>query len=295
MRIGYACINSSLGCTASATFRLRSYSARNLLDKTAANLACLMTMLRFNADNGIGFFRMPSGLVPFASHPACRADWQGAFKDEFAAVGSFARRHSMRLSMHPDQFNVVNSPSMAIFRRTVKELSYQCEVMDLMGLGPDAKAQVHVGGAYGDKPSALARFEKRFKMLPKPVRSRLVVENDDRLFTVADCMGLHGSCGMPVVFDCFHNRLNPSVGGTAEGLALAARTWGGRHGPPMADYSTGKASGRRGSHAESLDAAHFKKYLSSTKAVDFDIMLEIKDKERSALRALALARKAGRI
>lgn len=41
-------------------------------------------------------------------------------------------------------------------------------------------------------------------------------------------------------------------------------------------------------HAESIDAISFKKFLRETKGLDFDIMLEIKDKEKSALKALKI-------
>ena len=46
---------------------------------------------------------------------------------------------------------------------------------------------------------------------------------------------------------------------------------------------------RAGTHAESLDEADFARFLRESRPNDFDLMLEIKDKERSAQRALALA------
>jgi UV DNA damage endonuclease len=117
------------------------------------------------------------------------------------------------------------------------------------------------------------------------VRRRLAVENDDRLFTVADCLEISRRTGVPVLFDAFHHRLNNRGEGEAEALARAAATWKRRHGPPMVDYSSQKQGARPGSHAESIDLRHFARFIAGCAGIDFDIMLEIKDKERSALRA----------
>lgn len=60
-------------------------------------------------------------------------------------------------------------------------------------------------------------------------------------------------------------------------------------GPPMVDYASQAPGRRRGSHAASLDDADFGRFLAASAGRDIDVMLEIKDKEASALRAVALA------
>jgi UV DNA damage endonuclease len=295
MRIGYPCQNLTVGCTSGGTFRLASYSATRLEETVAANLACLGTILRFNAEEGILFFRITSDLVPFASHPVCRARWRRRFAGELAALGRFMRGRRMRATMHPDQFTLINSMDAGIFGRSARELAYHAEVLDLMGLGPDAKIQIHVGGAYGDKAAAIRRFAARFRRLSPDVRRRLAVENDDRIFTLADCLAIHAETGAPVVFDAFHHRLNPSGESPAEAVALAARTWRHADGPPMVDYSEQRRGARRGSHADSISIARFKRFLAETRPHDFDLMLEIKDKERSAIRAICAARGDARL
>ena len=293
MRIGYPCINRSIGCTANRTFRLASYSDKRLLETVKANIACLQKILAWNRDHDIFFFRVTSDLVPFASHPVCRFPWQEKFAPRFAALGRFIRRHGMRISMHPDQFTLINSPDEAIFRRSAAELEYHAAVLDLLGLDATARIQVHAGGAYGDKPAASARFCSRFALLGGAVRRRLTVENDDRLFTVADCLEISRRTGVPVLFDSFHHRLNSRGEGEAEALAMAAATWTRRLGPPMADYSSQKKGARPGSHAESIDLRHFARFVASAGNIDCDVMLEIKDKEKSALRARSYLARSG--
>jgi UV DNA damage endonuclease len=148
-----------------------------------------------------------------------------------------------------------------------------------------------VGGLYGDRESALARFIEVYGSLSEDLRGRLVIENDDRLFSLRDCLTIHGKTGIPVLFDTFHHECLNHGESLSDGLRLALTTWGAKDGPLMVDYSTQERGQRTGSHANTLDSRDFKRFLLETKGIDFDLMLEIKDKERSAVRALEIARK----
>lgn len=295
VKIGYPCLNRSLGCTPGGTFRLASYSAARLAETLRRNLDCLERILEYNRANGLLFLRISSDLVPFASHPVCAFPWQREFAARFAALGRFIRRQRMRISMHPDQFTLINSVDEGIFLRSSAELEYHARVLDALGLDDTARIQVHAGGVYGDKAAAIDRFCSRFELLAAPVRRRLVVENDDRLFSVADCLEIHRRTGVPVLFDSFHHRLNRRGESTAAALALACATWKKRDGPPMIDYSSQKKGARQGSHAESIDLRHFARFMAAAGDRDIDIMLEIKDKEKSALRARRQLERLGRL
>jgi len=295
MNIGYPCINRSLGCTASHTFRLRSYSSARLFETVRANLLCLRRVLEFNRENNLLFFRVTSDLVPFASHPVCADPWPEAFAAEFSSLGALIKNSTMRISMHPDQFTLINSPDADIFRRSAAELNYHALVLDLLGLDLTAKIQIHGGGVYGDKSKSLDRFCRRFERLNKKIRRRLVVENDDRQYTVADCLQISRRTGIPVLFDSFHHQLNSNGEDVAGAMGMAAATWGKRDGPPMVDYSSQKKGERSGSHTESIDLRDFAAFITAAGSLDFDIMLEIKDKEKSALLARNFLAKVKRI
>jgi len=53
----------------------------------------------------------------------------------------------------------------------------------------------------------------------------------------------------------------------------------------MMDYSNQDPNFRRGKHANTLEELKFKRFLLSTIDFGYDLMLEIKDKEKSAIRA----------
>jgi hypothetical protein len=63
----------------------------------------------------------------------------------------------------------------------------------------------------------------------------------------------------------------------------------------MVDYSSQEKGKRRGTHAKSLDAALFRRFLLESLPYNMDIMLEIKDKEKSALDAIRIAHEDTRL
>jgi UV DNA damage endonuclease len=290
MRIGYPCINRSIGCTPSRTFRLASYSDDRLRDTVEANLSCLEAILRYNVQQGMLFLRITSDMVPFASHPVCTFPWQVHFLARFGQLGEYIRRHRFRISMHPDQFVLINTPDEGVLRRSIDELRYHVRILDLMGLDRSAKIQLHVGGVYGDKVAAMERFIRVHDKLDEAIRQRLVIENDERLYSVADCLAIHERTGIPVLFDVFHHALHNNQEPVNDLIHALSRTWKTSDGIPMVDYSTQQAGKRAGAHAEHIDEEDFRDFLTMTHPADHDIMLEIKDKEKSALAALAIAR-----
>ena len=288
MKIGYPCINRGIGCSTNSTFRLVSYSEELLIEKVENNLNCLYKILQYNVQNGFYFFRISSDLVPFASHPVCTFDWTSHFRGDLRKVGELIREHGIRISMHPDQFVIINSLKEDVVERSVRELEYHLTVLDEMGLDSTAKIQIHLGGVYGDKDSAMDRFISTYNSLRKPLKSRLVIENDDRSYSLEDCLSVYEKIGIPIIFDAFHHQCLNNGETVRQGLELSARTWSESDGIPMVDYSSQQRAQRPGSHAKTLNKEMFKKFLREARGLDFDLMLEIKDKETSAFKALKI-------
>lgn len=297
MRIGYPCINRTIDCTANSTFRLKSYSETRLKDSIKNNLVCLRKILQFNLEHNLLFFRISSDLVPFASHPINKFNWQRYFQEDFEQIGEFIIKNRMRISMHPDQFTLINSLKEEIFERSKKELIYHAEILNLMKLDKSAKIQIHVGGAYGDKHKSTERFITRFNELDDSVVRRLVIENDDKLYDLNDCLKINAQIQIPILFDIFHHRLyNSATQSKQECFKLAVKTWSKkRDGLPMVDYSSQKVNGSPRQHAKTINIEDFDLFLKQTLPFDFDVMLEIKDKEESAIKAVEFANKDWRI
>ncbi|MBN2104540.1 UV DNA damage repair endonuclease UvsE [bacterium] len=292
MRIGYPCINYTVGCRGNRTFRLKSYSDRYLKATVESNLTCLLQILKYNVRHQLTFFRITSDLVPFASHPICTFDWQTHFASIFLEIGAFIRKYNIRISMHPDQFTLINAEKESIFKRSQAELLYHVQVMEALGADKTAKIQIHVGGLYSNRTASVRRFVRRYHQLDERLREHLVIENDDYNFPINDCMQIYQETGVPVVPDIFHHAILNKRESLTDILGVVERTWKkGHHGPMIVDYSSQQPNARKGTHAKSLDSADFRQFIEDSCPYDFDLMLEIKDKECSAIKAVRIVKK----
>ena len=176
-------------------------------------------------------YRLSSDLVPYGTHPDLpQFDYRRqleACRGQLEHLAAKARTYGLRLSCHPAQYVVMSSPDERLTTKSLLDLEQDAAVLDALGQGREARVVIHVGGQYGDKASALERWKRAYHRLGEPARTRLVVEHDERSFTLGDVLGLHEATDVPVVFDLHHHRLNPTRGleATADALAAAVATW----------------------------------------------------------------------
>ena len=293
MKLGYVALNWSIGCNGAKTFHLKSYSHEKLVEIASNNLDCLLTILKFNVENDLLFFRITSRLIPFASHPIMDFDWKEHFKEKFKEISSFILKNNIRISMHPGQFVVINTKDMEVFKRSINELNYHAEVLDILKLDNSAKMQIHVGGVYGDKEKSMERFIERYISLDKHIKRRLVIENDSKSYSLSDCLKINELTDIPVLFDYFHHEIN-NDNNFEDNFEKFTKTWKSYDGLPLVDYSSQMPEKAKGTHIKSIDIDHFKSFLKKTEHFNFDIMLEIKDKETSALKAVEVLKNDNR-
>ncbi|MFW9971515.1 MAG: UV DNA damage repair endonuclease UvsE [Candidatus Odinarchaeota archaeon] len=286
MKIGYPCINLTLNCRSSKTFRLKNYSEERLIETIENNLNCLAKILEFNYNNHIFFFRITSDLIPFASHPVMKFNWQEYFISKFKAIGSYIKKNSMRITMHPGQYTVLNSKNDKVVQNSIKEINYHVEVLDLLGLDSTAKIITHVGGVYNDKKNSIKRFIEQYKKLNEKIKNHYVIENDDKYYHLNDCLSIHESTMIPIILDVYHHYCYNQGESLQKALELISKTWKSNDGLPILHYSSEHPQKGKYRHADEIDLNHFRNFLKQTVGFNYDLMLEIKNKERSALIAV---------
>jgi UV DNA damage endonuclease len=178
----------------------------------------------------VGMYRMSSSVIPYGSHPDLpQFDYRrqiAACGDALADLGARARELGLRLSTHPGQYTVINGAEPGLRDRSLAEIEAHAALLDALGCGADATVVVHVGGLYGDRASALDRWEAAWALLSDQARARVGLENDERLFTVADALELHRRTGVRVVYDHHHARINPAPElNRGDSLVASMATW----------------------------------------------------------------------
>ncbi|WP_320164458.1 UV DNA damage repair endonuclease UvsE [uncultured Trichococcus sp.] len=286
MSIGYACLNIGTPNTNIRSVMQRNATPEKLAEVTAHNLAALERMIDYNCKNDIKLFRISSDLIPFGSSPVNSLDWPEIHKEDFDRIGAKIRKSGMRVSMHPGQYTVLNSPTEDVVERAIADLIYHDKSLTALGTDTSNKIVLHVGGIYGDKEAAMNRFADNFRRLPENVQKRLIIENDDRLYTIEDVLKLANQLQIPAVYDNLHHAINsPPSGGTDQyWIDEANKTWKEADGSQKIHYSQQAPGKRPGAHTDTIDLETFLQFHNHLEDPSIDIMLEVKDKNLSAIK-----------
>ena len=270
------------------------------------SLEYLHQVFDYLASAGISMYRMSSDLAPYVTHPDM-PQFHGMIaecKRELRALGDRAIAENLRLSFHPSQYIVLNSPDDALVRKSIWDVEAQAEILDSMHLGPEAVVVIHVGGVYDDRRASCERWVRTWDRMSARARSRLVLENDDIRFGPADVLWIHDQTGVRLIFDHQHFWcLNPERLSLPEALGRMLGTWAGGQRPKIHFSSpatsireierTNRKTGKRDKllaepvqthHADFANAFEFATFMRLCPDVNFDVMLESKMKDVAVLR-----------
>ena len=190
----------------------------------------------------------------------------------------------MRVSMHPGQYTVLNTPVDAFSSNALADLDYHASILDLMGLDDSHKIDLHIGGVYGDKDESIKTFMRRYNSLPSKIKNRLTLENDERNFSAEDVLNICKREDAPGTLDIFHHQILPSIKDKSirETILLFAKTWPGSR--QAIHYSNQDLAKKPGAHSKTIDLDEFDRFYTQVQDLDLDIMLEVKDKQDSVLK-----------
>lgn len=288
MKIGYACLTLGVYNTDFKTCTLKTATEENLLKIIEHNLDTLDRIIDYNIKTGIKFFRISSDMIPFGSSPVNKLAWDEIFKEKFHYIGQKIKASGIRVSMHPGQYTVLNSPKIDVVERAIEDLEYHNRFLDALEMDKKSKIILHIGGVYGDKKSAIDRFSNVYQGLSNGIKDRLIIENDDKSYNIGDVLKIAKDNGIPVVYDNLHNECLPFDTSLDDGYFIreANKTWKEADGEQKVHYSQSAMGKRLGSHSKTIDLDVFSEYLQGI--ADVDIMLEVKDKNISAVKVNAL-------
>lgn len=297
INFGYACLAQGAPWAQMKSCIMRSATADRLRDIIAHNLEALKQLIQYNKENNIHLFRISSDLIPFGSSPVNILQWQEMFADTFAEIADAIADASLRVSMHPGQYTVINSPNIDVVNRAIADLEYHEKVLHLLKRDSTSKLILHIGGVYGDKKAASERFCYNWHQLSDRVKSRIVLENDERFYNISDVFNIAEHLGIPVVFDSLHHSINPPEGsGSFDYWILkCAKTWKQSDGRQKIHYSQQKNDGKLGAHSKTIYSEEFLRFYQTISNMDLDMMLEVKDKNLSAIKCGIIASDAKRI
>jgi len=296
-KYGYCCINMTLSegkekITTNRGMVKKTFMEKGLgyvSDLALQNVEDLKKILKWNHSKGIKMYRMSSDIFPWCS------EYEISDLKDYKKIcrilkecGDFVKSVDQRITFHPSPYGVLASENPSVVVKAIKELSQHGEIMDMMGLDRSVyyPINIHVNTTKPDKETAANRFCENFKLLPDSVKTRLVVEVDDKKsqYTSVDLVTLvNFKIDIPVTFDYLHNECNPPEGLTEEqSLLLCLATWP-KGIPAITHYSDSKKMFEDSSAKEVAHSDWIYRKIQ-TYGLDFSIELEVKMKEKALLK-----------
>ena len=251
------------------------------------NLSNTLRILRYNSAHDIHVYRFTSKTVPLATHPIATGwNYIGELEAEWQEIGDYVKSRNMRVSAHPDHFTLLNSPKEEVLTTSLQDLDYHVKMLEAMGLPPGPQLVLHVGGLYKDKETSVARFIEQFSKLPDRIRLRLMLENDDKVYTAADVLSICQKVSAPMVLDIHHHSCVNNGENLADLWPDIVNTWNGRL--PKIHLSSPKNLKDIRSHADNVELKDFYPFLITAKEFnhDFDVMIEAKNKDQAMFKLL---------
>lgn len=293
VRLGYVAISMKLGkkVTSSSTVTFKNYNKLSTKEEkinklkvvALSNLNDLEKILRYNVGNNIHFYRITSALIPLVTHPEV-GYWghREIFKKDFEYIGRIINNNKIRIDTHPDEFNVLNSINPRVVANTKINLICQAEWFEDLNYDM-GKMILHVGGATGGKDQGIKRFINNFNEYPEEITSKLILENDDKIYTAKEVLKLCNVLKIPMVLDVHHHNCNNDGEKVEEFLESIFNTWNREKLPPKIHFSSPREFINDRKHADYINPYDFIEFIEKAKILDrdFDVMLECKMKDEA--------------
>ena len=192
----------------------------------------------------------------------------------------------MRVDFHPSEYCIINSTRKEVVEASFEILKYHYRLLTYLKIN-NPLLVLHIGSKEFGKEKSITRFVHNFYKLPKEIQEVVAIENDDKSYTIEDCLFLSKLIHRPVIFDYHHHYCNPSPTSIEDILPRVVDTWTTT---PKMHFSSPKSKLKKEmrSHHDYINSNEFIKFLGYLKKLekDIDIMIEAKKKDEAMFRLI---------
>lgn len=289
IRLGYACISETLNITSSKTYQYTRFAQEQNYQKLdqliQSNFLCLHKLLTYNNKNNIHFFRISSNIIPLATKEEVIFDYIKPYQMQYQQLAKYIEKYNMRVDFHPSEYCVLNSTKKQVIENSIAILTYHRTLLSLFKV-KDPLLVLHIGSSEFGKEKSISRFINQYNKLPLELKECIAIENDDKVYTIEDCLKIATKLHIPVILDYHHHICNPSIKPMEELLPEIYKTWTNK--TPKMHFSSPKSNQKKEfrSHHDYINVDEFISFLEILKQIgkDTDIMIEAKKKDEALFR-----------
>ncbi len=291
LRLGYLgtplTLNEKFHTMTYKKYKSLKEKASEELDKIIlTNLKNFNKVIDYNIENHVNFYRMTHNILPLASIKDIDYDYQ-KFHDIWKKIGLKIKKHNLRIDAHPDHYLVLNSLNNEVLKNSIRILLNHALIFKMLDI--NGKVILHLGTNKPSKKEAMLRFQENFLKLPDDIKKIIILENDDKTYTVSDTLELCEKLNVPMVLDYHHFNCNHlKTENIKELLPRIIKTWDKEELNPKMHFSSPKSQKEKRTHNFYIDYRSFLKFINLLKPLnkDIDIMLESKGKDEALFKLL---------
>lgn len=258
----------------------REDAVRILGERILNNLVVTNETIKFCSNHNY-VYRVSSDIFPLITYDEANVSLEDLpnhdeIQDEFDNIAETIASTKVRVSCHPSEFNVLASHNQKAVDKTITELNFYSSFFDRIGLPAnyDAPMNLHVHNKSGTHSEIIDRFIENFNRLDPNCKSRLVIENDDKIncWSVRELIThFHPKTNIPITFDYLHHKCHSDMLDEETAIKACHDTWHGHK--PLFHYSESREGNNPRAHAD------YAENLFDTYGLDFDVDMELKAKD----------------
>jgi UV DNA damage endonuclease len=226
-------------------------------------------------------YRVSSDIFPLITYDEANVSLEDLpnydlIQEEFDNISQTISCNNVRVSCHPSEFNVLASTNEKAVDKTITELNFYSSFFDRIGLPANYNApmNMHVHNKNGTHTEIIERFKRNFDRLDDNCKSRLVIENDDKLncWSVLELIDyFNPQTNIPITFDYLHHKCHPNGLDEKTAIKMCYDTWCGYK--PIFHYSESKEGNNPRAHAD------YAENIFDVHDLQFDLDFELKMKD----------------
>lgn len=259
----------------------REKSLKILGDRIENNLNVTKEIILYCDENKWNY-RMSSDLFPLITYDKANVSLEdlpnyNEIENSLDKLKETVQKTKVRISCHPSEYNSLASLNEKVVAKTIQELNFYSSFMDRIDCPKNhcSPMNLHVHNNNGTREEISNRFLDNFNNLSESCRSRLVIENDDKL----NCWGVkdltdifHPITNIPITYDSHHFRIHDQGLSPKQAIKKCIETWDEK---PLFHFSNGRDFPLHRAHSDFVQDVHEELFDNE---VDIDFEFKAKDK-----------------
>ena len=111
----------------------------------------------------------------------------------------------LRVDFHLPEFCILNSTKKEVIENSINIIEYHYNLLKEMEI-KNKVLVLHIGSSVFGKDNSIIRFINNFNKLPNYLKECIVIENDDKIYNIEDCLKINSKTNIIFQVRIYHTQ-----------------------------------------------------------------------------------------